>query len=102
MPDFMLQEKPEANPRSCYFCHSFEGPWVNPMREDAAGVTILLCAPNGKRESGCAGQIANLIGGLTPAAARDLRLERDQAENRAEALKAQLERLRDGVMEAVA
>ena len=102
MAEFVLQQDPQVSPKSCFFCGAFEGPFVNTMTFDYPGKTILMCAPNERRESGCAGQIVNLIGGLTPAAARDLRLERDVARDELEAVRLRLQRFRDEVYETVA
>ena len=102
MADFILQDAPEVSPRLCYFCGCFDPPFVNTMTFDPTGRMILICAPNPRRESGCAGMLVNLIGGLTPAAARDVRLERDEARDELEAVRQRLMRFREEVVETVA
>lgn len=102
MPDFVLQENPEVSPKSCYFCETHDGPFVNTMRYDNAGRIILICSPKsrGNRHSGCAGGIAREAGCLTPKASAELKSELAAANAARDQAEARLEGLRDSIVEA--
>lgn len=100
MTDMVLQENPEVSPKLCYFCGTHAGPFVNTMVDDPTGRIILLCAPSRMRESGCAGTVVNVVGGLTPSAATKLKAESAALHDELHAIRSRLERLRDGVVEA--
>ena len=104
MPDFMLQQNPEVSPRTCYFCGAFEGPFVNTMTFDPTGRIILICAPKDdeSRLTGCAGGIVQTIGGLTPAGARKLKEQRDEATGRQAELEQRIEQFRSNLSESFA
>ena len=95
MAEFMLQDRPEVSPRRCLFCDNFDCRWLTTFTTNDRGQTMLICEP-------CACLIANAVGGLSPEAASNVRLERDEARDEVEAIRLRLERLRDGVMEQVA
>lgn len=103
MPEFMLQTNPEVSPKSCYCCHSHEGPFVNLQTFDPTGRIILLCAPQaaGRRETGCAGAITQAIGGLTPAGRRSLERRTVAAEEAQRTLESHLDSIRAGVAGAL-
>lgn len=102
MAEFVLQDHPEVSPLSCYFCQSHEGPFVNTLTSDIGGRIILLCAPQEDgRLTGCAGGIVQAIGGLTPAGARKLKEQRDDAVAEKEQVEARLAQAREVVVGAM-
>lgn len=102
MPDFMLQQAPEVSPRSCWFCGAHEGPFVNTMTEDSTGRIMLICAPQDDgRLTGCAGGIVQAIGGLTPAGARKLKEQRDEATERSTELEQRIEQFKFNLGESL-
>lgn len=97
MPDFIVQENPEVSPKACYFCGTHAGPWLNTMVFDPTGRIILICVPTETRESGCVGAMVNLIGGLTPTAAGDVKAELKWALEQKDEFEERLEAFRDQV-----